>query len=453
MSLLADEALGLWLPKPAPRYTSYPTAPFFHPGVGAADYVAMLARLKAAEPVSLYIHVPFCAELCLFCGCHTFITRRDDRIKAYLRALAREMELVASAASHKLRVSHLHFGGGTPNVISAADMDDLLCTVQQTFDFRGCREIAMELDPRTLTRDQVRAMAAGGVTRVSLGIQDFNPKVQKLVNRVQPHARVAQVCEWLRAEGIERINFDLMYGLPAQTPESVAGSARQAAELSPDRVALFSYAHVPQLKPHQKALGHLGIPDGMERLALERAARGVLAGAGYAEIGMDHFARPEDSLASTMREGRMRRNFQGYTDDEASTMIAFGASAIGRMPDGFIQSEKEVRAYQAAVGEDRLPVARGYFLTAEDRLRSVIIEQLMCYFACDIEAVSERHQWPVEYFAPEFEALKVYEAAGLVARNGWKIALTSPYRMAIRSVALVFDVHAARGAATYSNVA
>jgi oxygen-independent coproporphyrinogen-3 oxidase len=233
----------------------------------------------------------------------------------------------------------------------------------------------------------------------------------------------------------------------------VAATARQAAGLGPDRFALFSYAHVPQVKPHQKALSSQGIPDDRTRLLMERAARDVLNAAGYESIGMDHFAKPDDNLAKAQREGRMRRNFQGYTDDEALTMIALGASAIGYNKDGFVQNQKETRAYQAAIAEGHLPIVRGYHLTAEDRVRSAIIEQLMCYFACDVEAICWQHQWDASAFMPELEALQTFEEAGLVECDGYKIKLTSPYRQAIRSVALVFDAHAPLGTATYSRVA
>jgi len=448
-----DPSLQLWMAKPAPRYTSYPPAPFFHDGVGEAEYAATLAKLKADEPVSLYFHIPFCAEMCLFCGCHTYITKREDRIRDYMLALIREMELAAAMAPQKMRMSHLHFGGGTPNAISARDMQDLFAALQRIFDFSVCREIAMEIDPRTLQRDQVKVMADSGVTRVSLGVQDFNPEVQKLVNRIQPYDRVAEVCDWLRETGINRINFDLMYGLPAQTPDSVTLTARQAVGLSPDRFALFSYAHVPQMRPHQKALNDKGIAGDEERLVMERAARDVLNDAGYLSIGMDHFAKAEDHLAKAQSDKTMRRNFQGYTDDDAQTMIAFGASAIGQTRDGFVQNQKETRAYQAAIAEGHLPIIRGYQLTPEDRVRSAIIEQLMCYFTCDIAAICAAHGWNAESFAPEMERLKAFEEAGLIARTGPTITLTSPYRQAIRSVAHVFDAHAAKGSATYSRVA
>jgi oxygen-independent coproporphyrinogen III oxidase len=453
MQTPTEESFRLWMEKPAPRYTSYPTAPFFHDGVGEADYAAALAEVKPGDPVSLYFHIPFCAEMCLFCGCHTYITKREDRISAYIDALIREMELAAAHAPQKLRMSHLHFGGGTPNAMPAATMRHLFEAMHRMFDFSLCREFAMEIDPRTLDRDQVKAMADAGVTRVSLGVQDFNLEVQKLVNRVQPYDLVAQVCDWLREAGLMRINFDLMYGLPAQTPGSVLATARQAAGLGPDRFALFSYAHVPHMKPHQKALNDRGIAGDRERLAMERNVRDVLTDAGYESIGMDHFAKPEDSLARAQREGRMRRNFQGYTDDEAETMIALGASAIGFNKGGFVQNQKETRAYQAALAEGRLPIIRGYILTPEDRLRAAIIEQLMCYFTCDIAAICQQYQVQAGLFAPEMERLRAFEEAALVARDGARITLTSPYRQAIRSVASVFDAHAPRGNVTYSRVA
>ena len=446
-------SLHLWMDKPAPRYTSYPPAPFFHDGVGEAEYAASLLRVQADDPVSLYLHIPFCAEMCLFCGCHTYITKREDRIKDYVDAIIREMELVAAKAPQKLRMSHLHFGGGTPNAIPAEDLHYLFVAMHRIFDFSACREFAIEVDPRTLQREQVQVMADAGVTRISLGVQDFNLEVQKLVNRVQPYDLVAQVCDWLREAGIMRINFDLMYGLPAQTAESVAITARQAVSLQPDRFALFSYAHVPHMKPHQKALNDRGIAGDQERLLMERAARDVLSEAGYEGIGMDHFAKPDDNLAIAQREKRMRRNFQGYTDDEALTLVALGASAIGFNKDGFVQNQKETRAYQAAIAEGHLPIVRGYQLTAEDRVRSAIIEQLMCYFTCDVEAVCVQHQWRADFFAPEIEALQVFEEAGLVSREGYTITLTSPYRQAIRSVAHVFDAHAPKGNVTYSRVA
>lgn len=453
MSLPSEESYRLWMEKPAPRYTSYPTAPFFHDGVGEADYIGTLGRIGANDPVSLYFHIPFCAEMCLFCGCHTYITNRDDRIHNYVEAVIKEMEMVARHAPHRLRMSHLHFGGGTPNAMPATTMAQLFEAMHRVFDFGDCREFAMEIDPRTLQRDQVRVMADAGVTRISLGVQDFNPEVQQVVNRVQPYDRVAEVCDWLRDAGLRRINFDLMYGLPLQTEKSVVETAARAVQLQPDRFALFSYAHVPHMKPHQKALNDKGIAGDRERLLMERAARDVLGAAGYESVGMDHFAKPDDGLAVAQREGRMRRNFQGYTDDEALTMVALGASAIGFNKDGYVQNQKETRAYQQSIAEGKLPIVRGYHLTGEDRVRSAIIEKLMCTFACDVQAVAAAHGWEASRFDAEMQALGPFVEHGLVTRDGYHVMLASPYRQAIRSVAAVFDAHMPKSNTTYSRVA
>jgi len=453
MNSPTEESFHLWMEKPAPRYTSYPTAPFFHDGINESHYTATLSKIEVNEPVSLYYHIPFCAEMCLFCGCHTYITNREDRIRDYVDAIIREMEIVAGCVPQKLRMSHLHFGGGTPNAMSALIMQHLFQAMHRVFDFSACREFAMEIDPRTLNQEQIKVMVDYGVTRVSLGVQDFNHEVQKLVNRVQPYDQVAQVCDWLRSAGLKRINFDLMYGLPAQTEESVGITARQAAGLAPDRFALFSYAHVPHMRPHQKALNDKGIAGDKERLLMERAARDVLSAAGYEAVGMDHFAKPDDGLAIAQRSGAMRRNFQGYTDDHALTMIALGASSIGFNKDGFVQNQKETRAYQKSIADNQLPIVRGYHLTEEDRVRSAIIEQLMCCFSCDIEKVAAQYGWKADAFASEFESLKAFEEASLIVRDGYQIKLTSPYRQAIRSVASMFDAHAPRGNAIYSRVA
>lgn len=451
---MQDAALDLWLDKPLPRYTSYPPAPFFRDGVTGADYAQSLASLPDAQPVSLYIHIPFCREMCLFCGCHTMITRRDDRIKDYLACIKQEMKLVAAASPRRLAVSHLHFGGGTPNILAPNDLKDLFAALRQTFAFNANSEIAMELDPRTLDQDKINAMAECGVTRASLGVQDFNAEVQKTVHRIQPYDMVAQTCASLRAAGIGKINFDLMYGLPGQTADSVASTTRQALTLSPDRIALFSYAHVPHFKIHQQALSSLHIPEGRERLAMERAARDILRDAGYVEIGMDHFALPEDKLAIAQMRGNLRRNFQGYTDDQAPTLIALGASAIGFTPQGYFQNEKDIARYQEMITSGTLPTVRGLTLSAEDRLRGEIIERLMCDFACDVETICRKHNATPDRLSAAFNALAPYEQAELVARQGYILTMQGPYRMAVRAIASLFDAYAQPPAArAYSRVA
>ncbi len=448
-----DASLALWLDRPVPRYTSYPPAPLFHDGVGEGDYRRALGALTPEHNVSLYLHIPFCREMCLFCGCHTFITQRDDRVRRYAAVLQREMELAAAAAPCPLNIGHLHFGGGTPNILTPDTLHGLFGTMRRLFDFSSVREIALELDPRTLRPEHIAAMADNGVTRISLGVQDFEPEVQQLVHRIQPYEMVAQVCAWARQAGISRINFDLMYGLPAQTPASVAATAQLALELAPSRIALFSYAHVPRMKPHQKALEKHPLPDAEARLAMEDGARAAFRAAGYAEIGMDHFAHPDDNLARAAREGRLRRNFQGYTDDATDALLGFGASAIGFTPQGYIQNEKDTRAYERRVEAGELPVTRGYLLTPEDRLRAAIIEKLMCDLSCDVDALCRLHGATRDMLASSFERLRPFVAAGLASIDGGTVRLTSPYRMAVRSLAQAFDATTAPDARTYSRVA
>ncbi|MDR3424314.1 MAG: oxygen-independent coproporphyrinogen III oxidase [Alphaproteobacteria bacterium] len=433
-----EENFDLWLGKPAPRYTSFPPAPFFTPAVTEQDYSSYLSTLADDAGVSLYLHIPFCRSLCLYCGCNMSVTQRADRVQNYLGALKREIERVA-ALTGKRRVRSLHFGGGTPNILGEQELRDLFAVLRQHFDFNAAREIAMELDPRLASADQAESLAACGITRVSLGAQDFNPEVQLIVRRHQPYEQVAAVCAALRHAGIRRINLDLMYGLPKQTPESLADTARRVCALAPDRVALFSYAHVPQIKKHQRVLEKYGLPDVRQCLALENAARGVLIENGYCEIGIDHFAKEGDGLTQASREGRLHRTFQGYTEDDTPHLLGLGASSIGQTPAGYFQNEPDARAYQSLVANGQLPIRRGFLVSPEDRLRRAIIERLMCDLACDVAAVCRRHNFPIENLAEDFARLRPYEEAGLIARQGATLRLATPYRMAVRIICKAFD--------------
>ncbi len=446
-------ALELWLAKPVPRYTSYPPAPAFHDGINANSYAAALSSLGADERVSLYVHVPFCHKLCLYCGCHTSVTKRPELVERYLDVLIKEMETLTAVLGRRPRVSHLHFGGGTPNIMSAKDMAGLFAAMHRLFDFSDCREAAMELDPRVVTREQTAVLAECGVTRVSLGVQDFNHEVQVAVQREQPYAMVAEVCDWLRGAGINAINFDLMYGLPLQTRQTVADTATKTLNLSPSRVAIFSYAHVPQFKRHQQALEQYGLPDRYALLEMESAARSVLAGNGYAEIGMDHFAKPDDGMAIALQEGRLRRNFQGYTDDTADVLLGTGASSIGCASGAFFQNERDVRTYESIVDSGRLATARGLVLSKEDKLRAAVIEQMMCYMGCDLDAICRAHGFPADTFAPELEALRQFSDAGVISVEGSRITLSSPHRMAIRVISHAFDRYSTGKPATSSRAA
>ncbi|MDD3288968.1 MAG: oxygen-independent coproporphyrinogen III oxidase [Alphaproteobacteria bacterium] len=427
----------LWLAKPVPRYTSYPPAPAFHGGITAGEYAKIISGLSDDEAVSLYIHIPFCRSLCLYCGCHTSVTLKDDRIESYLDAVVREMDLISKTIKRKQRISHLHFGGGTPNSLSKNAMTGIFRALRDFFDISACAEIAMELDPRLITREQAEVMAKCGVTRVSLGVQDVNPKVQDVVNRTQPYEMISQACDMLRDVGIRKINFDLMYGLPLQTPGSVSDSVRQAICLSPDRVAFFSYAHVPQIKKHQVALEQYGLPDKFALIEQERAGRQVLLDAGYIAIGMDHFAKPEDSLAISMKERRLRRNFQGYTDDAAKTLLGIGASSIGFASGAFFQNERDVEIYQSILQSGKFATMRGIKLTNDDCARAAIIEALMCYMECDAGSGS---------FDAEIKALKPFVDAGIIEITDNKISLAIPDRVAIRVICSIFDRYLGAGA-------
>lgn len=428
----------LWLGQTAPRYTSYPPAPFFKSDVTGERYRQSLLALPASVPLSIYIHIPFCHKLCLYCGCNTAVTRRIPRIERYLASLKNEMTIAARTTGFR-KVENLHMGGGTPNILSAGAMEDLFLCLNRAFDLRSLREKALELDPRYVDEDQVKIMADYGVNRVSLGIQDFDPEVQRAVRRIQSYDTVARLCDLLRKHGINRINFDLMYGLPFQTPESVLKTAQRVCSLVPDRLALFSYAHVPGIKKHQRVLERFGLPNHRQKLAMDEAARTVLMNHGYVALGIDHFAKAHDTMTLAFHAGKLRRSFQGYTEDETAALIGFGASSISQTPDGYFQNERNEGPYEAHIDSGDFATSRGFLLSAQDRLRRAIIEQLMCYLTCDIEKICKTYGISPEAFDGEIKALFRYEEAGLIARRGYNLSLLSPHRMAIRVICRIFD--------------
>lgn len=431
----------LWLGKPVPRYTSYPPATAFQNDVRHETYEAALSLVPPEQPVSLYLHVPFCKSVCLYCGCHTCPTQDHDKIARYMTSMSREMELVAATAPRSRKISHIHFGGGSPNILSEKDWGLVMNGLARRFDLSSCNEIAVELDPRLVTKAQARTLGLLGVTRVSLGVQDFDPEVQHAIGRVQDAEMIAQACAELREAGIARINFDLMYGLPFQSPLSVAETARRAVKMKPDRIALFSYAHVPQVKKHQRALEQYVLPGPALTLALENASRNVLREAAYVEIGIDHFARADDPLAKAAFAGKIRRNFQGYTDDTSPHILGLGASSIGRVADHFYQNIKEIDAYQARIAEGTFATTRGLRVSGEDKLRGAIIESLMCTMSVDIETVCHDHHYSPAALSASLEKLKVYEDAGLMKRKGGRITLATRNRMAVRVIAACFDTY------------
>ncbi len=438
-----------YLDRRIPRYTSYPTAAQFGPGIDAGSYQRWLAALPVTASVSVYVHVPFCAELCLYCGCHTTVARRYAPVEAYVELLTREIALVGGILGGRPAI-HLHWGGGTPTILAPDDFRKIMTALRTYFVFDSAAELAIEIDPRTLTREYVDVLAEAGITRASLGVQDFNARVQTAVNRVQSFEQTARVAGWLRAAGIGSINLDLMYGLPYQSVATVEATVRRALALDADRIVLFGYAHVPWMKRHQRLIPEPALPDSSERFAQNRAAADVLIAAGYEPIGLDHFAKSGDLLAQRQREGRLRRNFQGYTSDESSTLIGFGASAIGNLPDGYVQNAPNAVAYRAAVVAGRLATARGYALTQEDRLRRDIIERLMCDLHVDLAEQCAAHESGTDRFTAELHALDALANDGLVERAGHKIKIPERARPFVRTVCAVFDAYISDGDQRFS---
>ena len=369
-----------------PRYTSYPTAPHFSAAIGEAEYRSWLGTLPPST-ASLYVHIPFCAAMCWYCGCHTTVAAREAPVDRYVQSLHREIGLVDGAVASVLTVGHLHFGGGTPTLMRPAQMRAIIDDLRDRFDIARDAEVAIEIDPRTLGEEMTETLADCGFNRASLGVQSFDPAVQRAINRVQSFETTSDTVRALRSSGINRINFDLIYGLPHQTRQSCLDTVEQALALAPDRLAVFGYAHVPAFKPHQRKIDEVALPDWGSRFTQSRAIAGALIGAGYVEIGLDHFALPGDPLARAAAAGRLHRNFQGYTTDEAEVLIGLGASSIGRMPQGFAQNHVRIPEYQRLVGEGHLPIQRGYRLTGDDRLRAALIERLMCDQKVDIAGI------------------------------------------------------------------
>jgi len=426
-----------------PRYTSYPTAPHFHEGVQETIYRDWLGALDPVAPLSLYFHVPFCAEMCSFCGCHTKVVRCYEPVARYLEVLQTEVDLVAAALPGRFGAAFVHWGGGSPTMLRGDDWRRIHDHLRGAFELATGAEMAVELDPRTATQDCIQALAAAGVNRVSLGVQDFNEKVQVAIRRVQPFDMTARVVDWLRLAGIAAINLDLMYGLPHQTVDMLLSSIDQAVSLKPTRIALFGYAHVPWMKSHQKLIDEAALPDAMARFAQSEAAAQALEATGYHRIGLDHFANADDTLVAAQNTGRLRRNFQGYTNDAASALLGFGTSAIGALPQGYVQNDPDMRPYVKAVEAGQLPIRRGVALTADDRLRRDVIERLMCDMAVDLDVVLSRHDMPQETLDEDLAGLEPLVTDGIVRVTGRHVQVTAEGRPFARVAAATFDAYLA----------
>lgn len=446
---MSDELIRRYA-KPVPRYTSYPTAPHFHTGVQNAIYVDWLHDLPASTPLSLYMHVPFCDRLCWFCGCHTKQVLRYDPIAAYLPVLHKEIETVARHLDGRGHVASLHLGGGSPSMLHPADLIALAAHVRANFSTSADLEFSIEIDPNDMTDDRYDAFAAAGVNRVSIGVQDFDPKVQKAINRPQTFEATRAVVEGMRQRGVGSINLDVLYGLPHQTTETIERTIDLALSLNPDRLALFGYAHVPWMKTHQKMIDEAALPGVAERFRQSQVAAARIVAAGYEVIGIDHFGRPDDGLAIAARNGALHRNFQGYTTDRAPALLGFGASAISSLPQGFVQNITATGEYIRAVTAGGLAVARGIELDDDDRLRAWVIERLMCDFAVPVNEMLTRFGHEADAVLQEMRYSALCDGDDLVRFDGETYAVTDRGRPFVRSIASTFDTYLAGGAGRHS---
>ena len=423
-----------------PRYTSYPTAPNFA-AMTSETHADWLSSIDVAATASLYLHVPFCRSMCWYCGCHTTVARRDARIADYLTILRQEIAIVANMAPTQLRVRHVHFGGGTPTIMRPDEFRGLVGLLREQFQFVEAAEIAVEIDPRTLNKAMIEALGENGVSRASLGIQSFDPVVQKAINRVQTVEQTAAATNGLRAAGVRGVNFDLIYGLPYQTVQSCVDTVRECVAMRPDRFAVFGYAHVPTFKKHQRKIDERALPDSAERLEQAEAIAQALVEAGYVRVGLDHFALPDDSLVRSQIAGDLHRNFQGYTTDPSDVLIGFGASAISRLTQGYVQNEVALGAYARRVLDGDLPTAKGYGLTPDDRFRADLIERLMCDFEADLRQICDRHHVSPDAVIGSAPRLQELIADGIVCIDANRIRIPLNFRFLVRSVASAFDAH------------
>jgi len=435
--------------KSVPRYTSYPTAPHFSDAVGPETYAGWLGALPADTKLSLYLHVPYCRELCNYCGCHTRATRQSGPLDGYAETLAREIDLIAKASPAR-DVIHAHWGGGTPSMLGGDRLTALTNTLRGHFNFAPDAEISIELDPRYVDGDLALALAQAGFNRVSLGVQDFNPHVQKAIGRIQPFESVERAVGLLRVAGFRAINLDLMYGLPFQTEEDVVNTAELAASLAPSRLAIFGYAHAPWFAKRQKLIDAAALPGAAERLRQAAIARQTLAAKGYVAIGLDHFAMPDDPMAVALRAGKLRRNFQGYTVDQAEALLPFGASSIGRLPQGYVQNAPDVGSWRRAVEAGSFATVKGIGFSQDDLARAAVIERLMCDFSVDYGAIAEQMLGDGAAFDAAQDDLAQLIREGVATQKGRKVSITEAGRPFMRLVAAAFDAYLPTRAARHS---
>ena len=437
-----DRELIASLPASGPRYTSYPTADRFHDGFRQPEYVSVLENTLSGslKPVSLYVHIPFCNVICYYCGCNKVITKDTRKADEYLTYLEKEMALLAPHLHGKHQLAQLHFGGGTPTFLSDAQLERVFRMIREHFELLPDGEYSIEIDPRKVSRESVFKLGELGFNRMSVGIQDFDPKVQAAVNRIQTVEETREVIEAARAAGFKSISVDLIYGLPHQSVASIKPTLDTVLSLSPDRLALYHYAHLPHIFKPQRRIDTNAVPSSEEKLDILQYAVKLLDERGYVFIGMDHFAKPEDELAIALREGRLQRNFQGYSTYADCDLVAIGVSSIGKIGNTYSQNQRDLNDYYADLDAGKLPVMRGYELNADDVMRRQIIQDLMCRFALELADYQPNF---AEYFAEEIRDLQRIAALGLIE---WQpetgsLNVTPKGRFLIRNIAMIFDYY------------
>ncbi|MBC3874937.1 oxygen-independent coproporphyrinogen III oxidase [Undibacterium flavidum] len=440
-----------------PRYTSYPTADRFHADFTESSYIQYLKQRNQAAnkpPLSLYIHIPFCASLCYYCACNKVITKDRSKSAIYLAYLAKELQMVKQHLTARETISQLHLGGGTPTFLSEDEMRGLMAMLRDNFDFAADAEISIEIDPRTVTAETLQLLADVGFNRTSLGVQDFDEQVQIAVHRIQPYDMVEKCITQSRAVGFQSINFDLIYGLPKQSLESFSCTLDQVISLSPARIALYNYAHLPTRFKPQRRINEADLPSAEQRLQIFLMSLRRLLAEGYVYIGLDHFAKPDDSLALAVKDKSLHRNFQGYTTRADCDLVALGLSSIGKIGASYVQNLRTLDEYYAALDQGKLPVEKGFHLSEDDLLRREIIMDLMCSTTLDISAIEKKYSIRfAEYFQNELARVQSFADEGLMKISDSAVSVTSKGRMFVRAFSMVFDQYLSRqSGAKYSKL-
>lgn len=437
--------------KNVPRYTSYPTAPHFKSEFNYVQILQNLQNLDKSEPISLYIHIPFCEVLCLYCACNTKIVSTQKPIEEYLIYLKKELDILAKNIPEKLKVNHLHFGGGTPTSLSADNFKKVFNWLENVFDIDYSGELSIEIDPRVITDGKIDAFVECGINRVSFGVQDFDAEVQTAINRVQPYSMVKKVVSKLRDKGITSINFDLIYGLPNQSVATMEQTIALTKKIMPERIALYGYAHVPHIKKHQKVLEQYPMPNSSQRFSIFSKAKEELEKIGYKFIGIDHFVLETDSLYKAYKKGNLHRNFQGYTTDNNKTMLSVGSTAISQTASSYMQNAHELSTYRTYLDNDKLPITKFIELNEDDTMRREIIEHLLCYYQVDLSTIERKYGLKKGYFASELAMLEPFTVDDIIEINNNSIKVKPSCKILVRIIASYFDDYLARVQFTHSS--